>query len=109
MIRGYTAYLLRRFRKELPWLIAIWALAAIVGALLGIISGELSPRESLALALAFMPLLVPLAPLWWLRSEWKAHTPKALPAIGLGCAWFVLTLPLAVGAAALIGHLLHVE
>jgi uncharacterized membrane protein len=100
--RDLTRVLLRGFVREIPILIGIWVLVA--GALAGwsVISVDMSLRESIALALGFLPMSVPLSPLVWLRWEFQAWQLAALPALGIGCLWFVVTLPL----AAILGLLL---
>jgi hypothetical protein len=108
-VRGFTGELYRRFVRELPWLIGIWALVAMGLAAWGVISGERDLGQSLAVALTFLPLAVPLSPLMWLRFESRAWTPRAFPAIGLAGLWFVVTMPLAVAASVLLGSLFSVE
>ena len=99
--------LFRKFIRELPWLVAIW----IVGSLGFFIWNSLVEAEpmdeSLKIALVFLPILIPLAPITWLRYERQARTPRAMPAIGLGCAWMVVGTPVAIGLSVLIGKLLN--
>ncbi len=106
VIRGYTRYLMGRFIADLRWLLPLWLVGIIGFPLWSVVTGEMPLDEALQLAVTYMPLLVPLTPLTWLRWESRARTPKALPAIGLGCAWSLLTLPLAIGAEVVLANLL---
>jgi hypothetical protein len=108
-VRGYTRELRRRFVRELPWLIGIWLLVAFGFGVWGAISGERELDQSVALAVTFLPLAVPLSPLRWLRWEYRAWTPCAFPAIGLAALWFLVTMPFAIAAPVGLGNLLGVE
>ncbi len=104
-----TRVLLGMFRRDLPITVAVWvAVSAFIG-IVGVVSGDQSPRDALGLGLTFLPLAVPLAPLVWLRWEPRARTRGALPVVGLGCLWSLVTLPIAIGISVLIGNLLGAE
>jgi hypothetical protein len=102
---AYTRELFRKFVRELPWMLAIWAVVSIGFGLWNTLTGERSLGESLKLALVFLPIVIPVAPLAWLRYEPCAWTPRAFPAIALGCAWLVLGIPVAVLLSTIIGRL----
>ena len=88
-------------------MLGIW-LVVLSLVVYGYLQGE-SIGDALRTALVFLPLAVPLSPVLWLHHEHQARRPSALPAIGLGCLWALVTLPLAVATAVGIANLLGVE
>jgi hypothetical protein len=94
--RVKTRELFNRFVQELPLLLGIWLLVALFLAVFAALTG--SPVwDAVLVAVAFLPLAIPMAPILWLRWEPRAADPRAFPAIGLGCLWAIVTLPFAAG------------
>jgi hypothetical protein len=109
VIGGHTRYLVERLLADLRWLLPLWLAGFVVVAVWSAVTGEMPLDEALRLVVIFLPLLVPLTPLTWLRHQSRARTPKALPAIRLGCVWSLLTFPLAIGASVFIARWLVSE
>ena len=104
---SFSRRLLQAFLKELPWLLGSWLVVTLALIVFGVMTGDMTPREALTIAVSFLPLAIPLAPLTWMRWEPRATTPRAFPAIGLGCLWSALTLPVAIGLSVLLTRLLN--
>lgn len=103
---GATRRLLSRFLHELPWLLGIWVVATLAFVVFGLVSGDMEPKQAIIVAVGLLPLAIPLAPLTWMRWEPATRTPRALPGIGFGCLWAVVTMPLAIGLSLLLTRLL---
>ena len=101
--------MLDAFLRELPWFAGIWVVATLALVLFGLVSGDFTPRESLRLAVGVLPLAIPLAPLTWMRFEPRARNSRSLPALGFGCLWAVVTMPLAIGLSLFLTRLVGAE
>jgi hypothetical protein len=107
--RGKTRELFRRFVRDLPFIVGGWLVVAVGVAVYGYLQGE-PLSDAVRTALVFLPMAIPLSPLIWLsRARAKARTPSALPAIGLGCLWSAVTLPLAVALVVALANVLGAE
>jgi len=106
--RGQLGDVLRRFIADLPVLVGIWLVVMVGVAIWGSLTEGVALGESLALAVTFLPIAVPLSPLLWLR-RFASAPDKTLPTVGLGCAWFIVTMPLAVAATVALANMLGVN
>ena len=105
--QGYTRFLYGLIWKDLPIVAGIWALVVAGATLLIAVTGKLDVREALAIGAACLPLVIPLGPLIWLRYDIRARAVNVLPALGLGCLWMFVTMPLAVGLGLLLSRLVN--
>jgi len=101
--------MLDAFLKELPWLLATWVVVTLALVIFGLLSGEFTPRQSLRVAVGFLPLTIPLAPLTWMRFDSRARDGNRISALGFGCLWAVVTMPLAVGLGLFLTRLVGGE
>ena len=91
-----TGELLYLFLRDVRWIALLWLGMAVVLTAFGVVSGEMSVRESAAFTVGLLPLAVALSPLVWLRHEIVARGCAALPAIGLAILWFIVLSPPAI-------------
>jgi len=86
----------RRFRRDLPGMVAIWVVVAIAVAAWGAIQGELVDLPGLLLALVVLGIA--LTPLIWMRYEIplvrgrQRTVRRSLGTVGVGCLWAVIVL-----------------
>jgi hypothetical protein len=105
MFGAYTGHLLRKFVRELPWILSVWVVVSIAFVLWRGLHDGLPFAESLKVAIVLLPIVIPIAPIAWLRFDEEARTRRAWPAIGLACVWVVISLPIAVALAVALGSL----
>jgi len=106
--------MLDAFLRELPWFMGIWVVATVALVVFGALTGDFSPRESLRIAVGVLPLAIPLAPLTWMRFEPRTREPRtrearSLPALGFGCLWALVTMPLAIGLSLFLTRLVGAD
>ena len=104
-----TRRIVRQVLKEGPWMLGIWAVAVLALVVFGALTGDTSPREALTVGVGFLPLAIPLAPFTWLHLEPRARTSGALPNLGFGCLWAIVTMPLAIGLGLFLTRLVGGE
>ena len=101
--------MLDAFLRELPWLLGTWVVVTLALVVFGLLSGDFTPRQSLRIAVGFLPLTIPLAPLTWMRFDPRARGGSAMPALGFGCLWAAVTMPLAIGLSLFLTRLVGGE
>jgi len=101
--------LLDAFLKEAPWMLGFWVVSVLALIVFGALTGDMNPREALTVAVGFLPLIIPLAPLTWIRFEPRGNNAAAVPSVGLGCLWAVVTMPLAIGLGVVLTKLVGGE
>jgi hypothetical protein len=105
MFGAYTGHLLRKFVRELPWILGVWVVMSIAFVLWRGVHDGPPFAESVKVAIVPLPIVIPIAPIAWLRFDEEARTRRAWPAIALACAWIVISLPIAVALAVSLGSL----
>jgi hypothetical protein len=99
---------LRRFMADVPVVVGIWVVVMLGVAVWWTLVDGTALGESLSLAVTFLPIAIPLSPLLWLR-RFASPPDKTVRTVGAGCAWFITTMPLAVGASVALANLLGVN
>jgi hypothetical protein len=102
---GYTRYLFRRFIRDLPWMLGVWLVVSIAFALWWGVHDRLPIAEAIKVAIVLLPIVIPIAPIGWLRLDEAARTRRAWPALGIAFAWAVISLPIAVALGSLVSVL----
>ena len=109
MFRGYTGYLFRKFLRELPWLLGVWVVVAVGFVVWRGVHDGLPFAEALKVAIVLLPIMIPIAPIAWLRFDPEAQTRRAWPAFALGCAWSLIGLPITIVLAVVLGKLVALQ
>jgi hypothetical protein len=99
--------LLIRFRRDLPFFVAIWAIVLVGLAVLDVYAAG-SRGEPLEILLGGFLMAVALTPLIWLRWErpvLRGHhaTRRTFAAIGLALLWAVIVFLLALALLGALG------
>jgi membrane protease YdiL (CAAX protease family) len=89
--------MVRAFLREAPWMLGMWLVVTLALIVFGQLSGDYSPREAITVAVGVLPLAIPLAPLTWFRFTPRGSDGRSGRAVGFGCLWSVVTMPLALG------------
>jgi hypothetical protein len=97
---------LRLLIRRLPALLAAWALTVSCVGLALVTAGRFKVLEGIGVAVALMPLALPLLPLLWLQPTWHAEDitmRRAATAVLWAIVAFVPSLFLSIAMLRLFG------
>ena len=101
--------LLAAVLKEAPWMLGMWVVVTLALIVFGALSGDMSPREAITVAVGVLPLAIPLAPLTWFHFTPRTPEARSLRGLGFSLLWVVVTMPLAIALGLYLTRLIGGE